>query len=339
MPNNNPFKLCSILILVGLFFPLVVILAQAGSAEIPSETPATTTPETETAQTVATSSAPTIEPQATLATTTIETSRPEIFEPTSPIPITTPAPINQNLLTTSTSIQNTETTPFSNAPLLITSIILVILAVLSLWYLRTQSYKKKKVEGSEENNSRCFDIKKLLDQKLEELTDLKGFLEGKAEDKVREKIRETVQDTSAGEILTLIETAEKEYNRLKKLYEECLVEFEENSIKTLKFRPNLVEQILLGEKSSTWRLFDDKDLKEGDQLTLINKETLKEFGTAVITSLKIKTLSTLTETDWEGHERFSSDEEMYAKYREYYGEKVNPNSEVKIISFDFKPKI
>ena len=76
-------------------------------------------------------------------------------------------------------------------------------------------------------------------------------------------------------------------------------------MKTLKFAPNLIEKILSGEKTSTWRLFDDKDLQVGDELIFINKETLKEFGTAKITSLKVKTLGSLTDADWVGHEKNS----------------------------------
>jgi len=107
-------------------------------------------------------------------------------------------------------------------------------------------------------------------------------------------------------------------------------------MKTLKFTPQLVQKILSGEKTSTWRLFDDKDLKNGDGLAFINKETGEQFGLATITSLKIRTLGTLTDEDWVGHERFSSEEEMYSTYRKYYGDKVDKDSEVKILTFDFK---
>ena len=69
----------------------------------------------------------------------------------------------------------------------------------------------------------------------------------------------------------------------------------------------------------------------------MNKETLQEFGTAFISSLYTKTLGTLEEKDWEGHERFASDDEMYATYRSYYGDQVNEDSEVKILSFNFNP--
>lgn len=107
-------------------------------------------------------------------------------------------------------------------------------------------------------------------------------------------------------------------------------------MKTLKFAPHLVDQILSGEKTSTWRLFDDKDLQTGDELLFINKETGASFGSGKITSSYTKTLGSLEESDWKGHEKFASDEEMYTTYREYYGDRVNSETVVKLISFDFQ---
>lgn len=106
-------------------------------------------------------------------------------------------------------------------------------------------------------------------------------------------------------------------------------------MKTLKFTPELCELILKGEKTSTWRLLDDKDLQAGDRIEFINKETLETFGAGEITNVKTKTLGTLEESDWEGHERYGSDEEMYSTYRSYYGDKVGPDTELKIIDFIF----
>ena len=51
-----------------------------------------------------------------------------------------------------------------------------------------------------------------------------------------------------------------------------------NIMKTLKFAPELCEQIITGTKTSTWRLFDDKDLTVGDELQFINKESGICFG-------------------------------------------------------------
>ncbi|MCR4283952.1 MAG: hypothetical protein NUV64_01355 [Parcubacteria group bacterium] len=44
-------------------------------------------------------------------------------------------------------------------------------------------------------------------------------------------------------------------------------------------------------------------------------------------------MSELEEADFDGHEKFSSEEEMYQTYRTYYGDKVGPDTIVKIIRF------
>ena len=108
-------------------------------------------------------------------------------------------------------------------------------------------------------------------------------------------------------------------------------------MKTLKFRPHLCEQIQAGSKTATWRLFDDKDLIVGDEIEFINKETLVPFGQGTITDIKIKTLGTLEDQDWEGHERFASEAEMYVTYRQYYGDQVSEGTEVKMLWFTFTP--
>lgn len=94
--------------------------------------------------------------------------------------------------------------------------------------------------------------------------------------------------------------------------------------------------ILSGAKTATWRLFDDKDLMVGDEIEFINIETGKVIGTGKITKLKLTTLDSLDESDWNGHENFASEAEMYETYRGYYGHKVGPDSELKIIHFTFQ---
>jgi hypothetical protein len=106
-------------------------------------------------------------------------------------------------------------------------------------------------------------------------------------------------------------------------------------MKTLKFAPELCEQIIARIKTSTWRLFDDKDLTVGDEINFVNKATLESFGTGEITQLYTKTLGTLEESDWIGHERFDSEEAMYSTYKTFYGDRVTPETEVKIIHFTF----
>src|SRR5688572_11255533 len=110
-------------------------------------------------------------------------------------------------------------------------------------------------------------------------------------------------------------------------------------MKTLKFEHELALQILAGEKTSTWRLFDDKDLSVNDYVKLIDKaepgrpETWKAIGTARINTIIQKRLGDIEPEDYEGHERFSSKRELLKTYQKYYGSDVNYDTIVKIIRF------
>jgi len=106
--------------------------------------------------------------------------------------------------------------------------------------------------------------------------------------------------------------------------------------KTLKFRDYLVNLILDEEKDTTQRLFDDKNLSVGDEIDLVNWDTRKKFGEAVIVDIWEKKMGEIEEKDFDGHEKFSSKEEMYNTYRTYYGDKVNADTIVKIIRFKLK---
>lgn len=103
--------------------------------------------------------------------------------------------------------------------------------------------------------------------------------------------------------------------------------------KSIKFRDHLVKLVLVGEKNTTWRLFDDKNLHVNDVVDFINWETGGKFAEAELIKVWEKTLGTLEDEDWEGHERFSSEEVMYETYKTYYGDRVDENSPVKIIQF------
>lgn len=105
-------------------------------------------------------------------------------------------------------------------------------------------------------------------------------------------------------------------------------------MKTLKFKPHLVEMILNGTKTITWRLFDDKDLQVNDHLALINSGSLEKFAEARITAVKEKKLGGLEVEDYKGHEPFASTDDMLAHYREYYGPEVSLDTRVKMITFE-----
>ena len=110
-------------------------------------------------------------------------------------------------------------------------------------------------------------------------------------------------------------------------------------MKSLKFNHKLAQAIAKGQKTSTWRLFDDKDLSVGDHIKLIDKvesarpETWKIIGTARISTVIQKRLGDIEPADYEGHEAFSSNHEMLQTYKKYYGSDVNFDTVVKIIRF------
>jgi hypothetical protein len=94
--------------------------------------------------------------------------------------------------------------------------------------------------------------------------------------------------------------------------------------------------ILSGEKTSTWRLFDDKNLQAEDKLEFINKETGEIFALATATKVIERPLGKLKEEDIEGHEKYSSPEEMYRWFSDAYNAEVGPDTPVKIVWFELK---
>lgn len=105
-------------------------------------------------------------------------------------------------------------------------------------------------------------------------------------------------------------------------------------MKTLKFRKELSELILKNEKTTTWRIFDDKGIKEGDIMQFLVWETKEVFANARIINVIEKKFKDLNEQDLEGHEKFASKEEMYTTYSVYYNKVVDENTLVKIIKFE-----
>ena len=104
-------------------------------------------------------------------------------------------------------------------------------------------------------------------------------------------------------------------------------------MKKLKFEHSLVEMVLDGRKTATWRIFDDKDLQVGDVLELVEFETGEVFARAEIENIKEKKMSEVENEDFDGHEKYPSKEEMLKTYQGYYGDRVNWDTVVKMIDF------
>ena len=103
--------------------------------------------------------------------------------------------------------------------------------------------------------------------------------------------------------------------------------------KIIKFTTDSIPSILSGVKYSTWRLFDDKDIKVGDELFLVNRGNGVEFAQAVVFKVTEKKMGEISDDDFEGHKKYESEEEMYKEFRGYYGDQVNKDTPVKIIQF------
>lgn len=104
-------------------------------------------------------------------------------------------------------------------------------------------------------------------------------------------------------------------------------------MKTLKFVPDLVPLVLSGEKTTTWRLWDDKNLTVGERVSFLNSETGQEFAVVQLTKVYEKPFKDLTKEDWTGHEKFNSEAQMYQSYSLMYAREVSPSTLVKIIHY------
>lgn len=103
-------------------------------------------------------------------------------------------------------------------------------------------------------------------------------------------------------------------------------------MKQLKFSVPLLKLILSGEKTTTWRIDDNKNIQEGDDLSLCDNRG-KQFAKADVSKVEEKTFGELNEEDKAGHEKFNSEQEMYKTYSNYYNMRVTPNTKVKVIKF------
>jgi ribonuclease HI len=116
-------------------------------------------------------------------------------------------------------------------------------------------------------------------------------------------------------------------------------------MKTLKFDHDLAQLISQGKKTSTWRLYDDKDLSVDDRIKIIDKvnpeapESWAVIGTGKVTEIVEKHLGDISSEDMRGHESFENKDEILNTYRRYYGNRVTFDTPVKIIRFIFSDTI
>ena len=116
-------------------------------------------------------------------------------------------------------------------------------------------------------------------------------------------------------------------------------------MKTLKLDHALARAVQKGEKTATWRIFDDKDLSVNDTVLLIDKldpkdpSTWQPIGVATISEVVQKRLGDISTADMEGYKYYESADAMLAEFRQYYDDKVTLDTPVKMIHFSFSPDI
>ena len=118
---------------------------------------------------------------------------------------------------------------------------------------------------------------------------------------------------------------------------------QKNAPKKLLFATGLPELVLSGEKTTTWRVDDPKNIpfvslnvKVGDQLSFCRNDSGAEFAKAVILAIEKTTFGNLSKEEKEGHEKFASEKEMYETYNRYYtalGIPIIPDTKIKILRF------
>lgn len=115
-------------------------------------------------------------------------------------------------------------------------------------------------------------------------------------------------------------------------------------MKTLKLDHELANLVRSGQKKSTWRIFDDKDLRVNDEVELIDKvnpaepETWQVFSIARIDKVVEKRVGDIVYGDFEGHGEVSTPERLVEEFRKYYGPNVTLNTPVKMLHFTLLDK-
>ncbi|MEK7583774.1 MAG: alpha/beta fold hydrolase [Patescibacteria group bacterium] len=234
--HRHTRRMLLITIIIGLFgLSVSSALAQGGSAPLPSSDPRVADPGlsavSEPVQAVQQPLPGTTPPPSPTPQSAAQVAPTSALAPSQQAP----APV-QSVTATATPATTVEMVPFIeqaagapavaapdtgvSIPLIIA--IAVALAALGAYAFHRLRTKKKEPEKQEEDDRGCLDLKKRMERKLEELKDIRGRLTGKAKDAARGKVRHAVAGTAAGNLLAQAERLEKEYARLKMLFEQCI---------------------------------------------------------------------------------------------------------------------
>lgn len=167
------------------------------------------------------------------------------------------AQVSQRYVLVTASPESTDT---NTSPLLWP--ILAVLAIIPFGVL-IAGWLRKKPAQTDESESRCFDIKQMMEEKLKELTDVKAMIKEKAIEKSKEAMRDAVSGTATGDLLVRAEKLEEQYKKLKALYEECQIDIDRYRYKGVLVENSLLNKeilnhvkIIRSREEGDWKLHD-----------------------------------------------------------------------------------
>jgi len=114
-------------------------------------------------------------------------------------------------------------------------------------------------------------------------------------------------------------------------------------MKLLKVSHKIAKLIASGQKNSTWRINDEKNVSVDDEIGIIDKvnpnniDSWQVIGQGKVSQVLQKRLSDIKPGDLGIGEDFASKAEMLRTFKKYYGRDINEHTAVKIITFDFTP--
>lgn len=108
-------------------------------------------------------------------------------------------------------------------------------------------------------------------------------------------------------------------------------------MKTLKFTDELVHKVLNGERTKTWRLWDDKNLQIGDVVLFVKGEDRIPFAKAKLTNVVEKRFDQIDKSDLVGHQEDFN--RIYKTASRFYNRLVTDDTPTKIISFEILKKL
>lgn len=114
-------------------------------------------------------------------------------------------------------------------------------------------------------------------------------------------------------------------------------------MKVLKLNHAEAEKIVAGERTSTIRLFDDKDIRVNDEIELLDKvdphdrSSWRPIGIAKVTAVLEKLFGQLSIEDLKSESFGLTLRDAEKRLKSYYGEGITTETPIKFIQFEFTP--